>query len=333
MKAFDETKVGVKGLVDEGVTKIPSLFHHPYLKSEKTSSLGNTEQIIPMIDFGNIDKDPIRRREIVAQVREACEKWGFFQVINHSVPVRVLEEMQDGVRRKPFLYNSNFDLYTSPALNWRDTFTCFLAPNTPNPQDLPQVCRDIMVEHEKAVSKFVIEVYEVLSEALGLNPNYLKDMGCAEEHFGIFHYYPACPEPELTLGATKHSDSSFLTVLHQDQIGGLQVLYDDKWIHVLPVQGALVINIGDLMQLMTNGRFKSVEHRVLSNHIGPRISVASFFSVLKSSKSSGKLYGPMKELLSEDNPPKYRETTIADYLAYFRGKGLDGTSALLHFRI
>jgi hypothetical protein len=59
--------------------------------------------------------------------------------------------------------------------------------------------------------------------------------------------------------------------------------------------------------------------------------VASFFCTAL--QPSSKLYGPIKELLSEDNPPKYRETTVRDYVAYFNEKGLDGTSALLHFRL
>jgi len=64
---------------------------------------------------------------------------------------------------------------------------------------------------------------------------------------------------------------------------------------------------------------------------GPRISVACFFS--EGLKSSGKLYGPIKELLSEDNPPKYREIAVEEYARYYVEKGLDGTSALDHFRI
>lgn len=91
-------------------------------------------------------------------------------------------------------------------------------------------------------------LFELLSEALGLNPNHLKDMGCAEGLIALCHYYPACPEPELTIGTTKHSDNDFLTVLLQDHIGGLQVLYQDKWIDITPVPGALVVNVGDLLQ-------------------------------------------------------------------------------------
>ncbi|KAG5015925.1 hypothetical protein JHK85_022061 [Glycine max] len=85
-------------------------------------------------------------------------------------------------------------------------------------------------------------------------------------------------------------------------------------------------------KLITNDRFKSVEHRVLANLKGPRIlSIACFFSA--GLKSSPKLYGPIKELLSEDNHPKYRETTVAEYVRHFNAKGLGGTSALQHFRI
>jgi len=92
-------------------------------------------------------------------------------------------------------------------------------------------------------------LFELLSEALELNPNYLNDIGCNEGLTLVCHCYPACPEPELTLGATKHTDNDFITVLLQDHIGGLQVLHENRWVDVSPVPGALVINIGDLLQV------------------------------------------------------------------------------------
>ncbi|KAK7814158.1 1-aminocyclopropane-1-carboxylate oxidase like protein 3 [Quercus suber] len=92
---------------------------------------------------------------------------------------------------------------------------------------------------------------------------------------------------------------------------------------------ALVVNIGDLLQLVTNDRFKSIEHRVLENQVGPRVSVACLFCT--GLQPSPKPYGPIKDLLSEDNPLKYRETTVKDYCNYFNEKGFGGTSALPHF--
>jgi len=93
-----------------------------------------------------------------------------------------------------------------------------------------------------------ILLLELFSEALSLSPNYLKDMGCADGLLALCHYYPSCPEPDLTMGITMHSDNDFFTVLLQDHIGGLQVRYEDKWIDISPVPGAFVINIGDLLQ-------------------------------------------------------------------------------------
>lgn len=161
LKAFDDTKEGVKGLVDAGITEIPRIFYHQpdEYSINNTSDSEEAQFRIPVIDLEGL-LDPTKRKEIVAQVGEASETWGFFQIANHGIPANVLEEIMDGVRgfheqdtqvkkqfytrdhlSSPVVYNSNFDLYSAPSTNWRDTFLCYMAPTPPKVEELPQVCR------------------------------------------------------------------------------------------------------------------------------------------------------------------------------------------------
>ncbi|KAJ1694877.1 hypothetical protein LUZ63_011575 [Rhynchospora breviuscula] len=349
MKAFDETKSGVKGLADTGVTKIPQFFIQPPEQGDLT--LLPIE--IPVIDLTGAETDAAVRGEVVKKVKSASETFGFFQVkkvVNHGIPTEVLDEMLEGVRQfneadvelkknyytrdlsKKVVFNSNFDLYQAPAANWRDTMFITMAPESPMPDQLPAECRDITFKYVHYIKQLGITLFELLSEAIGLKRSYLTDIECNKGLSVLSHYYPPCPEPHLTVGTTKHADSDFLTVLLQDSIGGLQVLYENRWIDVLPLHGALVINIGDLLQLISNEKLISVEHRVLANSTGPRVSVACFFST-HLNPTCNRLYGPIKELITEDNPPRYKETTVRDFILHFNGKGLDGRSALDCFRV
>ncbi|XP_038991320.1 1-aminocyclopropane-1-carboxylate oxidase homolog 1-like isoform X1 [Hibiscus syriacus] len=349
VKAFDDTKAGVKGLVDSGITKIPRIFIDQDFVLEKPSDSSNSQLSVPTMDLQAIKEDSTRRAELIKQVESACADWGFFQVINHGIPASVLDEMIDGIRKfheqdteikkgfytrdpsRKVLYLSNYDLFKSKAANWRDSLGCVMVCDNPlQPADLPQVCRDIVMDYTKQVMTLSFTLLELLSEALGVNPGCLKDMGCADLMFLMGHYYPPCPQPELTMATTNHKDSNIITVLLQDQMGGLQVLHQNQWVDVPCRPGALVVNVGDLLQLISNDKFKSVNHRVLAKRTGPRISVACF---LRMSENGSRLYGPIKDLLSENNPPIYRDILIKDYLSEYYSKGLDGTGGLPNFKL
>ncbi|EOA13627.1 hypothetical protein CARUB_v10026698mg [Capsella rubella] len=347
----DETYLtsGVKGLVDGDITEVPQIFHVPssILSNNRPDDTSGLNLTVPIIDLGEVNNDDKSARNVVvSKIKDAAEKWGFFQVINHGVPLTVLEDIKEGVRKfheedpkvknqylatdinKRFVYNNNYDIH---QLHWRDSFTCYISPDPPNPDEIPVACRGAVIEYSKHVMELGDLLFQLLSEALGLDSEVLMRMDCLKGLFMLCHYYPPCPQPDLTLGISKHTDNSFLTLLLQDQVGGLQVLHQDYWVDVPPVPGALVVNIGDFMQLITNDKFLSLEHRVRVNRDKPRISIACFFSSSLSPNST--VYGPIKELLSDENPPKYKDITIPEYTAGYLANLFDGESYLSNFRI
>ncbi|PHT50965.1 hypothetical protein CQW23_10712 [Capsicum baccatum] len=342
-KAIDDTKAGVKGLVDAGIVEIPKIFIRPAHELAEELNMPKSTLQIPVIDLTGIEVED-RRKKIADEIREACEKWGFFQLINHGVPSSVLDGMidvthkfheQDIEVKKEYYsndqtrrvrYESNLDTFKvkGRSASWKDTlYIRGLVSGHIEPEEIPPVCRKTSLEYINHVIKLEEILLGLLSESLGLKPDHLKAVECDNRQALACHYAPACPQPELTLGTPKHTDVSFLTILLQDRHGGLQVLCDNQWADVTPIEHGLVVNIGDLLQILSNDKFVSSIHRVLAKNIGPRISVACFF---QGDSTSHKMFGPIKELVSEENPPLYKEFLIADYVSSFFTKPLDKTS-------
>ncbi|KAH6766746.1 hypothetical protein C2S52_017729 [Perilla frutescens var. hirtella] len=355
IKEFDETKAGVKGLVDTGITKIPKLFEHPKKSLEsnpplKTAADGAAPLELPTIDFQGLQSGGAEgRREVVEQIRKATHEWGFFHIVNHPIPVDTMDAMLAAVKRfhelpaevkAPFYtsdwnrrvkFNSNLPVRENDAACWRDILSCVFLDDELDPEEIPLACREQLQEYTKYMIELRKIIAELLSEALGLRSDYLSSIECMKSQALACMYYPKCPEPQKTLGTSKHSDTTFLTLLMQDTIGGLQILHHDQWLHVPPVRGALIANVGDLMQIISNDKFISVEHRVVAQPVGPRISVASFFS--PSTKAAAKPFAPIRKLLSDENPAVYREFMFGEYCEFYKTKFHDATSALPHFKI
>eukprot|EP01018_Ginkgo_biloba_P041171 Gb_00001 [translate_table: standard] len=287
---------------------------------------------------------PHRRPRILQQITEACESWGFFQVINHGIPISVLDGMIDAVHkynREPmeekakyynthnpnaaFRYLPNYNSAKEKVMEWKDTVTVRYAPHPPAHSEWPPSCRDASIdycEHTKALGATLLTL---LAEALCLPPTRLIDSKCMRSQLMYMSYYPSCPQPDLTLGLSGHSDPGAITLLLQDQVGGLQVSNKGRWVAVQPLHGSLVINLGDTLQILSNGRFKSVEHRVVTNAQRSRVSVPTFF--LPGTDCTIKI-APIPELLDEHHPPLYKEIAFKDYTKHFLTTRLDGKSCL-----
>ncbi|CAN1143621.1 Flavanone 3-dioxygenase 2 [Linum perenne] len=109
--------------------------------------------------------------------------------------------------------------------------------------------REVVGEYARKVRELSLWVLEMLSEGLGLELGYFGE-GLAQVQMMSVNNYPPCPNPRLTLGVPKHSDASLLTVLLQGKVNGLQVLLKDgKWVGVQPLPNALVVNIGNVLQV------------------------------------------------------------------------------------
>ncbi|XP_068646355.1 1-aminocyclopropane-1-carboxylate oxidase homolog 11-like [Aristolochia californica] len=301
--------------------------------------------MIPIIDLAGVIHGS-RRAGIVKQIQGAMAEWGIFQVLNHGISSNVLQEMLEGSRRfheedmrgqealyswdlkKKVRYRSHY-CQQGARPGWKGSLIVEMAPEPPAHEELPSVCREILIEYVKHVSSLGETLFEVISEALGLEADRLKQAKCDEGMLVSCHYYPPCPNSEPKIGSVQHSDPSFLTVLLQDQIGGLQVLHDGNWVNVTPVHGALVVNVGDFLRLVTNDKLKSVVHRVMVDDVSPRLSVACLFVYPTSTMP----FGPLKEFVSEGNGSLYREITSQEYFVHLLSKVVDCTSGLAEFKL
>ncbi|XP_010245588.1 PREDICTED: 1-aminocyclopropane-1-carboxylate oxidase homolog 4-like [Nelumbo nucifera] len=328
VKEFDDSRIGVKGLVDSGLSTIPRFFVHPPDRLSTLSPSSFLSVDIPVISLAGINSS--RRAEIVNEIRAAAGICGFFQVVNHGVSQKILGETTSAIKsfheqpvemKKQYYgrqergsvgYATNLDLFRSKAANWGHTLQVWTGPNPPELDQIPAICRKEVMAWDENVKRLAETVMELLCEGLGVTPSKLKELKCLESRAMVGHYYPYCPQADLTMGFPPHTDPGVLTVLLQNEIGGLQVKHGEKWVEVKPLPGALVINIGDFLQILSNNEYMSGQHRVLANRVRePRISIAVLINVDKTENSDS--YGPLEELLSPEKPALYRKFTIEEF--------------------
>jgi len=185
-----------------------------------------------------------------------------------------------------------------------------------------------MSSYCREVRALGFRLYAAISESLGLEASYMEEtLGEQEQHMAV-NFYPPCPEPELTYGLPAHTDPNALTILLMDQdVAGLQVLHAGRWVAVNPRPGALVVNIGDQLQALSNGQYRSVWHRAVVNSDRERLSVASFLC-----PCSGVVLGPARKLVTDETPAVYRSYTYDEYYKKFWSRNLDQEHCLELFR-
>ncbi|CAL9100989.1 unnamed protein product [Musa textilis] len=176
--------------------------------------------------------------------------------------------------------------------------------------------RSALNEYMSAVRKLACVVLESMAEGLKIEPrNIFSKLVMDEESDSVLrlNHYPPCPMPEASEGVVtgfgEHTDPQIISVLRSNDTAGLQIsLRDGSWVSVLPDRAAFFINVGDSLQVLTNGRFRSVRHRVLANGLKSRVSMIYF-----GGPPSGERLAPLSLLMREGEESHYREFTWCEY--------------------
>ncbi|KAL0360275.1 UNVERIFIED_CONTAM: 1-aminocyclopropane-1-carboxylate oxidase 5 [Sesamum radiatum] len=294
---------------------------------------------IPVIDFSKTEGD--ERAETLAQIASCCEEWGFFQLINHGISEELLERVKKvtsecyKLEREPGFKNSKpvqllNELIEKKSdgkvenVDWEDVFLLSDENEDDWPSETPSF-KETMKEYRVELRKLAIKVMEVMDENLGLSKGYINKVfnGGEDENAAFFgtkvSHYPPCPHPDKVNGLRAHTDAGGVILLFQDdEVKGLQILKDGEWIDVQPLKNAIVINIGDQIEVLSNGRYKSVWHRVFATPDGNRKSIASFYN-----PSYKATIEPATESLvqkvekEEENPAKYPKFVFGDYMSVY----------------
>ncbi|XP_057805642.1 protein DOWNY MILDEW RESISTANCE 6-like isoform X2 [Salvia miltiorrhiza] len=297
---------------------------------------------IPLIDLSCED-----RSLVIDQIGRACRDYGFFQVINHGVSKeavnRILATSHEffglSVEDKMKLYSddpsrtmrlsSSFNVSKETVHNWRDYLRLHCYPldrYVPEWPTAPSSFKEVVSGYCREIRELGLRLEEAISESLGLEKECLKKILGGEEqgqHMAL-NYYPACPEPELTYGLPAHTDPNAVTILLQDmEVAGLQILNGGKWLAVKPHPDAFVINIGDQIQAVSNGKYKSVWHRAVVNAHKPRLSVASFLVP----SDAARIRAP-----AALGGNTYKDFTYAEYYKTFWSRDLDQKHCLEFFK-
>lgn len=168
-----------------------------------------------------------------------------------------------------------------------------------------------MGTYTQALHVFQKQVMEVVFESLGLNPNYMNEEIEKGSQVMAVNCYPACPKPDLVLGMPPHSDYGYLTILAQNH-PGLEIMDHNKTWHRVPlIEGALIVQLGDQMEIITNGRYKSPIHRAIVSAETNRISMASLHSLAFDTKVR-----PAPEFVDEHHVLSYKEGSFGEFLDF-----------------
>ncbi|KAL7122188.1 hypothetical protein ACP275_01G029300 [Erythranthe tilingii] len=303
---------------------------------------GGLPAAVPTID--------LRSPSAAALVGDACRDWGMFQVTNHGVPAGLVEDVEAHARRL-FELPAEQKLKAVRAPNgatgygvarispfftklmWHEGFTIMAGSAVEHakllwPLQYQEFC-DAMDNYQKKMKSLAYKLFLIILKSLGYDENNqetsLLSASLNQSQGALqLNSYPSCPNPSRAIGLAPHTDSLLLTILHQNDTNGLQIFREGGvgWVPVTPLKGALVINVGDLMHILSNGCFPTVYHRVVPNETRRhRFSVAYFYG-----PPADSTVAPLAVVGRQF--PRFRAVTVREYIG-LKNKHLEKAIGLI----
>ncbi|KAK4277556.1 hypothetical protein QN277_015536 [Acacia crassicarpa] len=316
----------IKAFADSnGLSPIPSSYYS--IVEARDDVADHLASSIPVIDFSLLTSDhPQIHADAVSQLGKACADWGFFMVTNHGISEKLMEEVMNKAHEfhnlpveekkefgdkgpwAPIRHGTSFFPQAEKVHFWRDYLKLITSPQFNFPHKPPGF-KEVAYDYSRKIRAVARTLLQGISESLGLESKALEDCTGFDSGLQVFavNLYPPCPQPELALGMPPHTDHGLLTLLYQNEIGGLQVKHDGKWVNVNPLPNCLIANVADQLEAVSNGKCKSILHRAVLNNRNTRISIP-----LVNGPEVEKEIGPASELLEKEEP-LYKTIKYRDY--------------------
>ncbi|KAK6935018.1 Isopenicillin N synthase-like, Fe(2+) 2OG dioxygenase domain [Dillenia turbinata] len=330
----------VQHLASMNLTAIPDRYLRPELEADDIFPDNESPQI-PVIDMCKLEAD---HDDELAKLDYACKEWGFFQLIGHGASAEVIEKMKSDVIEFFSLALEEKQVYAQgpksiqgygqalvvsdeQKLDWSDMLFLHVQPSPVRNMRFWPTCpasfRETLEKYSSELQRVSSGLLRGMAKNLGIEPQKLLST-FEDGRQGIrMNYYPPCAQAEKAMGLTPHSDAVGLTLLLQvNDVEGLQIRRNGKWLAVKPIAGAFIVNIGDIIEIMSNGVYKSIEHRAVVNEEKERMSIAAFHGPNMETN-----IGPIPDLVKDENPI-YKTITLDEYFKLVVTNKLDGKSLL-----
>lgn len=305
-----------------------------------------SNRAIPVVDLEKFTKgDAGQRNDFVNEIGNAFQVYGFVGVVNHGIPEDLVEAFYDLSKKYFALPVETKRTHEVDGLAGQRGYTSFgkehakqsqvadlkeffqfgqyvdaddsLREEYPDNVNVPEIneFNDVAKSLYKAFEESGAELLKAIALFLGLDENYFEShIEKGNSILRTIHYPPITQEPESAIRSEQHEDINLITLLFGAAAGGLQILnMDEEWLDIVPGENEIVINVGDMLQRLTNNKLKSTTHRVINPprhqwHL-PRVSIP-FFLHPKSDMDLTCL----ESCISNENPKIYSDMTAGEYL-------------------